>query len=86
MHVESPLPGNIWNPNLMPGELAAPLGPSRCVWGLMHLGHFTHPQTKIKHRLVTAVTKSGKLSRAYRGCDAIPHIDAAQRRLKMSIS
>lgn len=60
MHVESPLLGNIWNPNLMLGEKAAPLGPSRCVWGLMHLGHFTHPQTKIKHKLVTTVTKTGK--------------------------
>lgn len=48
---------NIWNPNLMLGERAAPLGPLQCVWGLMHLGHFTHPQTKIKNTLVTAVTK-----------------------------
>lgn len=65
MHTESPLPGNIWNPNLMLGERDAPLGPSRCVWGLMHLGHFYHQQTKIKHRLVTSLTKSGKLSRAH---------------------
>lgn len=65
MHVESPLPGNIWNLNLMLGERGAPLGPSRCVWGMMHLGHFPHPQTKIKYKLVTTVTKTGTLSRAH---------------------
>lgn len=67
MHVESPLLGNIWNPNLMLGERAAPLGPLQCVWGLMHLGHFTHPQTKIQHGLVAAVTEPEELSRAHHG-------------------
>lgn len=66
MHVESLLPENIWNPNLMLQVQAAPLGPQLCVWGLMHPGHFTHPQTKIKHRPVPTVAKTGKVSSA---CD-----------------
>lgn len=65
MHVESPLPRNIWNPNLMLGEKDAPLGPLQYIWGMMHLGHFHHPQTKIKYKLVTTVTKTGTLSRAH---------------------
>lgn len=33
MHVERPLPGNIWNPNLMLGEQTDPLGPSAMRFG-----------------------------------------------------
>lgn len=76
MHVESPLPGNIWNPNLMLGEPTHPLGPSAMRFGndafrtpyppppepAPH--HPTNPQTKIKCKLVAAVTKTGTLSRA----------------------
>lgn len=38
--MESPLLGNIWNPHLMLGDRADLWGPSRCVWGMAHLGHF----------------------------------------------
>lgn len=85
MHVESPLLGNIWNPNLTLGEQAAPPSPSQCIWGLMHLGHFTHPQTKIKHTLVTAVTKTGKLSRAHRVDAARTTWNGTQRSLRIII-